>query len=833
MDILGKKWHWWQLGALVTGLILVLFIAGTLMQLPHLRGENQRAHQQAALTDISHHTYGDLLARARHAVITLADAPCVSDLLLGLPGRVDRPLVHTLEIIKQTTDAEIAYVMDTNGVVVASTSYGPDGATLLGSQFAFRPYFQRALAGAPAVDAAVGAQTGERGIYFSAPVYGAAENPYGVVVLKVGLEAIDDGMRTQSFPLLMVDPDGVVFAGNRPSWRYQSIVPLTASQREDLVVSQRYGDRTVEPLAQDLSAARVTLDGVEHHVVRIDGPLSDWQLISLMPVDVAYPLSLRQGILIHMVGGTVLVVALLLLALIVNVTLRKRVERRYRLVVENATEAMVVIQNGEIKFFNNRLSVLTGYSHDELVASHLPTIFHPDDRERIMAIHQQRMQTGDAPAQYEVRLQHRDGTPIWVLVNAVQLEWEGQPASLALMVDVTERRKLMERFSHTARMEAIGQLAGGIAHDFNNLLVGILGGADILRHDFPPHSPQASTLELIRRSARRASELTQQLLGFARRGRQRNEQADLHSVINDTVTLLSRTLGKSISIVVSLSAKNAVVMGDAGQLKQVIVNLALNARDAMPGGGEVTIMTHDLVLKQSLDMTEELPPGRYVELVVRDNGAGIEADKLPRIFEPFFTTKPVGKGTGMGLAMIYGIVEEHGGRISVESTPGEGSAFAVLLPIADEPRLPQAPLDPSAPLYLPKSHIVIVDDEDVVRSISDSILSGSGCNVLTFESAKRALKYFRDNSALVDLVLLDVEMPDMDGLQCHLAMLEIDPDVSVLVTTGYTQSEKVARMVQEGALGLLRKPYSSNDLLRHVAAAIAKARERQQPTPKA
>ena len=304
-------------------------------------------------------------------------------------------------------------------------------------------------------------------------------------------------------------------------------------------------------------------------------------------------------------------------------------------------------------------------------------------------------------------------------------------------------------------------------------------------------------------------------------------------MINDTVTLLSRTLGKSISIVVSLSAKNAVVMGDAGQLKQVIVNLALNARDAMPGGGEVTIMTHDLVLKQSLDMTEELPPGRYVELVVRDNGAGIEADKLPRIFEPFFTTKPVGKGTGMGLAMIYGIVEEHGGRISVESTPGEGSAFAVLLPIADEPRLPQAPLDPSAPLYLPKSHIVIVDDEDVVRSISDSILSGSGCNVLTFESAKRALKYFRDNSALVDLVLLDVEMPDMDGLQCHLAMLEIDPDVSVLVTTGYTQSDKVARMVQEGALGLLRKPYSSNDLLRHVAAAIAKARERQQPTPKA
>jgi PAS domain S-box-containing protein len=833
MDILGKKWHWWQLGALVTGVILVLFLAGTLMQLPHLRAESQRAHQQAALMEISHHTYGDLLARARHTVITLADAPCVSDLLLGLPARVERPLGHTLEIVKQMTDAEIAYVMDTNGVVVASTSYGPDGATLLGSRFAFRPYFQRALAGAPTIDAAVGAQTGARGIYFSAPVYGEAETPYGVVVLKVGLEAIDDAMRTQHLVLLMVDADGVVFGGNRPSWRFQSLVPLTASQQEALLVSQRYGSRTVEPLPHDLSAARVTLDGVAHHVARIAGPLSDWQLISLMPVDDAYPLSQRQGMLIHMVGGTVLVVALLLLALIVNIALRKRVERRYRLVVENATEAMVVIQNGEIKFFIDRLSVLTGYSHDELVASLLQTIFHPDDRARIKAIHQQRMQSGDAPVQYEVRLQHRDGTPIWVLVNAVRLEWEGRPATLALMVDVTERRKLMERFAHTARMEAIGQLAGGIAHDFNNLLVGILGGADILRHDFPPHSPQAATLELIRRSARRASELTQQLLGFARRGRQRNEQADLHSVINETVSLLSRTLGKSIAIVVSLSAKNSVVMGDAGQLKQVIVNLALNARDAMPEGGEVTIMTHDLILQQSLDMTEELPPGRYVELVVRDNGAGIEADKLPRIFEPFFTTKPVGKGTGMGLAMIYGIVEEHGGRISVESTPGEGSAFSVLLPIADETRLPQAPLDPSATLYLPKSHIMIVDDEDVVRSVTDSILTGRGCNVLTFESAKSALKYFRDNSAVVDLVLLDVEMPEMDGLQCHLAMLEIDPEVNVLVTTGYTQSEKVARMVQAGALALLRKPYSSNDLLRHVAAAIAKARERQQPAPNA
>ena len=521
---------------------------------------------------------------------------------------------------------------------------------------------------------------------------------------------------------------------------------------------------------------------------------------------------------------------MLLLALVANIILRKRAELRYRLVVENATEAMVVIQHGQIRFFNDRLSLMTGYSHEELMASQLQTIFHPDDRERIMEIHHQRMHNGDAPDQYEVRLQHRDGTPIWVLINGVQLEWEGEPASLALIVDVTERRKLLDRFAHTARMEAIGQLAGGIAHDFNNLLVGILGGADILRHEFPPHSPQASNLELIRRSARRASELTQQLLGFARRGRQRSEPTELHLVINETVGLLSRTLGKDVSIVVSLSAKHAVVMGDPAQLKQVIVNLAINARDAMPDGGELTILTHDLVLKPALGMSEELPAGRYVEMVIRDTGMGIEADKLPRIFEPFFTTKPVGQGTGMGLAMIYGIVEEHGGRITVESTPGEGSAFSVLLPIASEQRLAQAPRDPSTPLYLPKSQIMIVDDEDVVRSVTDSILTRAGCTVLTFDSGKAALKYFRDNANVVDLVLMDVEMPEMDGLQCYLAMKEIDPEVNLLVSSGYTQSEKVTRMVKEGALGLLRKPYSRNDLLRYVADAVAKAGARRKPS---
>jgi PAS domain S-box-containing protein len=830
MYMVGKKWQWGWLAALVIVLILALFFVGTLLRLPHLRGENQRAAQRSSLQEISHHTYGDLLARSRHAAVKLSKAACVTDLLLGREETLSRPLGHTLDIVKLICGAEIAYVMDTIGMVVASTTYGTAGESLLGSHFAFRSYFRKAMDGTPATYAAVGTKTATRGIYFSAPVYGGTSEPYGVVVIKVGLEDIDDSLATAQTPLLMVDPNGVVFASNRSSWRYHAIVPIDQAMRDEWGVTRRYGEHTVETLPHDLSRNQTLLDDVPHYIARIEGPLGGWQMIGLEPVDRHYPLTLHQGILIHMVGGTLLLIAMLLLALVANIILRKRAERRYRLVVENATEAMVVIQHGQIRFFNDRLSLMTGYSHEELMASQLQTIFHPDDRERIMEIHHQRMHNGDAPDQYEVRLQHRDGTPIWVLINGVQLEWEGEPASLALIVDVTERRKLLDRFAHTARMEAIGQLAGGIAHDFNNLLVGILGGADILRHEFPPHSPQASNLELIRRSARRASELTQQLLGFARRGRQRSEPTELHLVINETVGLLSRTLGKDVSIVVSLSAKQSVVMGDPAQLKQVIVNLAINARDAMPDGGELTILTHDLVLKPALGMSEELPAGRYVEMVIRDTGMGIEADKLPRIFEPFFTTKPVGQGTGMGLAMIYGIVEEHGGRITVESTPGEGSAFSVLLPIASEQRLAQAPRDPSAPLYLPKSQIMIVDDEDVVRSVTDSILTRAGCTVLTFDSGKAALKYFRDNANVVDLVLMDVEMPEMDGLQCYLAMKEIDPEVNLLVSSGYTQSEKVTRMVKEGALGLLRKPYSRNDLLRYVADAVAKAAARRKPS---
>jgi len=378
-----------------------------------------------------------------------------------------------------------------------------------------------------------------------------------------------------------------------------------------------------------------------------------------------------------------------------------------------------------------------------------------------------------------------------------------------------EKTELEEQLFQAQKLDAIGTLAGGVAHDFNNILTGILGQSFILKRSFKSGSALFDSAEAIETMTLRASELTRQLLGFARKGKRRNIPVDLHAVIDDVLVVLGHTFDKRITVSTSLTTEPADVLGDPTQLQQVVLNLAVNARDAMVEGGK-------LVFETRLTNTEEMPHGSYVVLEVSDTGRGIPVDVRGRIFEPFFTTKEQGRGTGMGLAVVYGIVQNHGGWIEVESEEGQGARFTVALPAYEREGLRVVTAPPPS-LESGSGRILVVDDEQIVRDVIEQTLAAQGFDVVCRENGQQAVDYFRAHPGQVDLVILDLMMPVMNGITCFRELRAIDPDVKILLATGYALDEVGRRLIEDGLTGFVEKPFMPSQLAKAVIDALADA----------
>jgi CheY-like chemotaxis protein len=370
-------------------------------------------------------------------------------------------------------------------------------------------------------------------------------------------------------------------------------------------------------------------------------------------------------------------------------------------------------------------------------------------------------------------------------------------------------------------MEAIGQLAGGIAHDFNNLLTGILGYAGMLKIDAESGSTVREVAETIEKAAERAAGLIQQLLGFARRGKNQELAVDLHQTIHDVVALLSRTIDKNIRITLDLKAPKTVVMGDPVQLQQILLNLVINSRDAMPDGGDLTFHTDLVELDQ--DFCRKNPgskPGSYFLVSVRDTGCGIPKDIQNRIFEPFFTTKEPGHGTGMGLAMVYGTVKNHEGYIQVCSEVKAGTRFNIYLPFTEENALEPGEEDRVVRPVGGKGCLLLVDDEEVVRKVGTAMLGSLGYEILTACNGREAVEVYRERAKEITLVILDMVMPEMGGRECFRALKEINPRVKAILSTGYAKDGKAQETLDEGMAGFIQKPYRMTDISEKVHEAL-------------
>jgi two-component system cell cycle sensor histidine kinase/response regulator CckA len=358
-------------------------------------------------------------------------------------------------------------------------------------------------------------------------------------------------------------------------------------------------------------------------------------------------------------------------------------EQKYKLIFEKARDAIFIIQNDVIRFANRRARTVLGYTDEELSTTAIAELIHPKDRELVITRHLKKLKGEKVPGTHSFRVVSKAGREIWVEHTAVRVSWEGQPATLNFVRNITQKKRLDAQLQFAAKLEAIGTLAGGIAHAFNNLLMGIQGHTSLMLLEIDAKDPHYPALEKIEKAVQEGAELTSQLMGYARKGRYQSRAIAINEIIENTSQTFQK-MKREITIQLELTQKPHTIEADQGQMEQMLLNLYINAADAMPDGGDVRIKTRNVTHRDIKSKLYVPTPGKYVRLTVSDNGNGINKEIQHRIFDPFFTTKTTGKGTGLGLASVYGIVKSHEGYVNVESKKGRGTTFFIYLPAAEK-----------------------------------------------------------------------------------------------------------------------------------------------------
>lgn len=507
-----------------------------------------------------------------------------------------------------------------------------------------------------------------------------------------------------------------------------------------------------------------------------------------------------------------------------EITERKRTEdalreseEKYRLLVENATDAIFVVQGEKIAFPNPKAKEMKRSLGVDLGRVSFFNYIHPEDRNIVLERHRRRLRGEKVPSVYTFRLINEDGKELWVELNAVLIEWEGQPATLNFLRNITPLKRLENRLQQVQRMEALGTLAGGIAHDFNNLLMGIQGRISLMIVDTDPSDPHHGELKDIEEIVKTGTDLTKQLLGFARSGKYDVKPTDVNELIQKTSHMFGRT-HKEIMIHTSYQEDVWAAEIDPRQIEQVLLNLYLNAAQAMPGRGELLLQTRNVTLKESYVKPYQIEPGRFVKISVTDTGEGMDEATRQRIFEPFFTTKKMGRGTGLGLASVYGIIKNHGGIIDVYSEKGQGTNFNIYLPASDreitsENELPESTLKGT-------ETILLVDDEEKIIDVGERTLRKMGYQVLCARNGKEAIAHYEKNQSKIDIVVLDMIMPEMGGGETYDRLKAINPDVKVILSSGYSMNGQAAEILKRGCDGFIQKPFKMRELSQKIRETL-------------
>ena len=495
-------------------------------------------------------------------------------------------------------------------------------------------------------------------------------------------------------------------------------------------------------------------------------------------------------------------------------------EERHRLLFEENPIPLLVIDAETLMFLSVNASAVRqyGYSREEFTRMSILDIRPPEDADAALA-------RAAAPAEVRSRRsgpyrhKRKDGSIVIVDIVSRDFLFAGRHARLVLAIDVTEQRRLEDQLRQSQKIEAVGQLAGGIAHDFNNLLTVIKGNVELSLHQLPPASPLRNDLDQIAHAASRAALLTRQLLAFSRKQVLKPTVLDLTEVVAEAERMLRRVIGEDLTFVTELAPTVSRVTADRGQIEQVLVNLVVNARDAMPAGGVLTVATGDVTFSTSEAAAHRIMAGPYVTLRVSDTGVGMDEATRSRIFEPFFTTKPVGRGTGLGLATVHGVVHQSGGFVTVESTPRVGSSFTVFLPRTTRLENPSRATARGDAIERGSETILLVEDEDEVRTVARRVLTEAGYTVLEAANASEAIEIFDRSRSEVSMLVSDVVMPGLNGHELSQILRRRAPTLRTLFVSGYSFD---ARGDSSGFddESFLAKPYDPTDLARRVRSIL-------------
>lgn len=504
-----------------------------------------------------------------------------------------------------------------------------------------------------------------------------------------------------------------------------------------------------------------------------------------------------------------------------DITHEKELEKWFKTIVDTLSKLNIGyiiysatnVKDSKIIDVNQAFERLTRYKREEIINKRNPLSFISKPyRKLVEERFKKRISNQDVSNHYEIEVLRKDGTTFIADLNITFITIRGKRYVFSLFMDVTEKAKREQNMLVKQKLEAIGILASGIAHDFNNILGGIFGWVSLLEN-LVTDEEQLKMIKEIRKAGNRAADLISKLLGFARKGKYENKILNLNGIVEDVLSIINPSIKKNIKINTNLQNNIYLIEGDPNQLQQTIMNLCVNAIQAMPSGGILTISTNNFIVDKKFASTHfNILPGNYVQLIVEDTGIGIDKETLTHIFEPFFTTKKEGKGTGLGLSTVYGIVKNHGGIITVYSEPGKGTSFKIYLPASDKPEISTVMEQEDNKLIKGKGNILIIDDEEMIRSVYSKMLNLLGYDVLSANNGFEGIKIFEENKSEIDVVILDLNMPEMDGEVAFEKLKFIKPEIKIILATGFAINGTVQMLLDKGADGYIKKPFTIQEL---------------------
>ncbi|MBF0509599.1 MAG: response regulator [Deltaproteobacteria bacterium] len=489
-------------------------------------------------------------------------------------------------------------------------------------------------------------------------------------------------------------------------------------------------------------------------------------------------------------------------------------EEMMRLVIESSPIGMVIAQKSRVLYANPAFVQMFGYTDsDRVIDMPLDKLVDLSDGDLLDDCRRNGSPSNQPTAHFELKGIKENEETFDVDLRLTIIDYHGQPAILGFVIDSSSERKLRAQLFQAQKMEAVGTLAGGVAHDFNNLIQAIKGYTQLLLLDKKNDDPEHEELTAIEQAARRAAELTQQLLTFSRKVEHKFRPVDLNQEVRQVKKLLSRTISKMIAIDLELAEDLKIANADPAQIEQVLMNLAINAQDAMPDGGRIIISTKNVTLDKTFCKTHaEVIPGDYVLIKMTDNGLGMDKNVQNHIFEPFYTTKGLGKGTGLGLSVVYGIIKSHGGYIYCQSALNEGTIFDIYMPAIEQLKYTEEPDVKEMPQG-GKETILIVDDEEFIRKFGEKMLRRFGYDVVSASNGHQAIEFYKLHAESISLIILDLIMPEMGGVRCLEEIMKINPQAKVIIASGFPGTDSSEDTIRLGAKSFVSKPYEAAEML--------------------